>query len=251
MDAFNFGTEKMDNRVILIFHSFKNVAKLFRIVELCVGVFVLLWSSTRLPFAVKISSEYFRQLIATILSPLFIFLISNVIVLTLFFKSSRFSGDSSTVCNSTETELYNSFVQKEEDRSGNLTAGNSSSVLEHREETVYQDKRTILEANAQTTAESDGSEETEKETGKEFCSQIPRRTKSEKFERGSNKDIYGKLRRSETEKCRKMDNSGDSSETVYPVDELSNEEFQKAIEDFIARQIKFHQEEKLAIVLHS
>lgn len=237
MDAFDFTTNKMENRVILIFHSFKNVAKLFRIVELCVGVFVLLWSSTRLPFAVKISGEYFRQLISVILSPLFIFLISNLIVLTLFFKSGRFSGDSPTVCNSAETELYDSFVAKE-DSSGNFTDGNSSSAPA-RDETVYQDKQTILEVNAPTVTEKD------------FCPQIPRRTKSEKFERGSNKEIYGKLRRSETEMCRKIDNSGNSSETVYPVDELSNEEFQKAIEDFIARQIKFHQEEKLAIVLHS
>lgn len=246
MDAFDFGTEKMENRVILIFHSFKSVAKLFRIVELRVGVFVLLWSSTRLPFVVKISGEYFRQLISIILSPLFIFLISNVIVLTLFFKSGRFNGDSSTISNNTETELYDSFIEKEE-CSGNFTAGNSSSAPA-REQTVYQDKQTILEVNAQ---ESDGSEETETETEKDFYSQIPRRTKSAKFERGSNKEIYGKLRRSETEMYRKIDNSVDPSETVYPVDELSNEEFQKAIEDFIARQIKFHQEEKLAIVLHS
>ncbi|KAJ8545803.1 hypothetical protein K7X08_018386 [Anisodus acutangulus] len=239
MGAFDFGTEKMENRVILIFHSFKSVAKLFRIAELCLGVFVLLWSSTRLPFAVKISGEYFRQLISVILSPLFIFLLSNVIVLTLFLKSGRLSGDSSTVCSTAETELYDSFVEKE-DYSGNL---NSSPAPERRKETVYQDKQTILEVNAR--------KETETVTEKAIYSQIPRRTKSEKFERGSNKEIYGKLRRSETEMCRKIDNSGDSSETVYPVDELSNEEFQKAIEDFIARQIKFHQEEKLAIVLHS
>ncbi|XP_015065185.1 uncharacterized protein LOC107010416 [Solanum pennellii] len=249
MDAFDFGTEKMENRVILIFHSFKSVAKLFRIVELCVGVFVVLWSSTRLPFVVKISGEYFRQLISIILSPLFIFLISNVIVLTLFFKSGRFSVDSSTISNNTETELYDSFIEKET-CSGNFTAENSSPAPA-REQTVYQDKQTILEVNAQTISESDGSEETETETEKDFCSQIPRRTKSAKFNRGSNKEIYGKLRRSETEMCRKIDNSVDPSETVYPVDELSNEEFQKAIEDFIARQIKFHQEEKLAIVLHS
>ncbi|TMW98349.1 hypothetical protein EJD97_004160 [Solanum chilense] len=249
MDAFDFGTEKMENRVILIFHSFKSVAKLFRIVELCVGVFVLLWSSTRLPFVVKISGEYFRQLISIILSPLFIFLISNVIVLTLFFKSGRFSVDSSTISNNTETELYDSFIEKET-CSGNFTAENSSSAPA-REQTVYQDKQTILEVNAQSISESDGSEETETETEKDFCSQIPRRTKSAKFDRGSNKEIYGKLRRSETEMYRKIDNSVDPSETVYPVDELSNEEFQKAIEDFIARQIKFHQEEKLAIVLHS
>ncbi|CAN4080110.1 unnamed protein product [Withania somnifera] len=243
MDTFDFGTDKMENRVILIFHSFKSVAKLFRILELCVGVFVLLWSSTRLPFAVKISGEYFRKLISIILSPLFIFLISNLIVLTLFFKSGRFSGDSSTLCNTAETELYDSFVAKE-DCSGNFIAGNNSSEPA-REETVYQDKRTILEVNAPAISESETVIE------KDFCSQIPRRTKSEKFERASNKEIYGKLRRSETEMCRKNDSSGDPSETLYPVDELSNEEFQKAIEDFIARQIKFHQEEKLAIVLHS
>ncbi|XP_060195383.1 uncharacterized protein LOC132624656 [Lycium barbarum] len=231
MDTFDFSSDqKMENKVILIFHSFKSVTKLFRIVEFCVGAFLLLWSSTRLPFAVKMSGEYFRQLVTVILSPLFIFLISNVIVLTLFFKSDTLSAESST-------ELYDSFVGKEEDNSANLT---SPAPVE---ETVYQDKQTILEVN-------DG-RKTETATEK---AQIPRRTKSDKFDRGSNnnKEIHGKLRRSETEKWRKNDNSGDASKKVnYPVDELSNEEFQKAIEDFIARQIKFHQEEKLAIVLHS
>lgn len=51
------------------------------------------------------------------------------------------------------------------------------------------------------------------------------------------------LHRLETEMRRRVEDSGE-------VDELNNEEFQRAIEAFIAKQIKFHQEEKLAIVLH-
>jgi hypothetical protein len=44
-----------------------------------------------------------------------------------------------------------------------------------------------------------------------------------------------KLRRSETEKVR---------EILYPQDKLSNEEFQRTIEAFIAKQMRFLREEE-------
>ncbi|RVX16519.1 hypothetical protein CK203_006232 [Vitis vinifera] len=42
---------------------------------------------------------------------------------------------------------------------------------------------------------------------------------------------------------------GRSGETWYPEDELSNEDFQRTIEAFIARELRFRRQESLAIVL--
>jgi len=76
-----------------------------------------------------------------------------------------------------------------------------------------------------------------------------RRSQSEKIK----VDAAGKpprrkqLLRSETEK-----RSDSSPEILYPQDELSNEEFQRAIEAFIAKQLRFlREEESSAIVVQN
>ncbi|XP_070035764.1 uncharacterized protein [Nicotiana tomentosiformis] len=240
-----FGRPSDDSKT----RSLKCVGKVLRIVELCFVLLLLSWISTRLPFAVKISGEYFRQLIGVLLSPCFIFILCNFIVLTLLLKSGGlFSGDySSTFRNVDETELYDSFLKKSE------FSSNFSSEKED-VEIVYEDKQMIFEKSSVKNEDSRGSdEEPEMAKVKAMESKGPiRRTQSENLDRKSVEEICVKFRRPETEKCVKVENSGEvspSTETAYGVDGLSNEE--KAIEKFIAKQVKFHQQEKLAIVLHS
>lgn len=246
MDACDFdGVVKVEeNAGIVKLRSLKCVAKVFRVVEFCFVVFLLLWIFTRLPFAVRISGEYFRQLIGVVLSPVFIFILCNFIVLTLFMKSGRHSGDSSIFGNvaGAEVLLYDSFLENTE-FSTDFSAGNSPlDPVNEAQETMYEDKQMIFEESTVTNQKSCDSDEPK----------VPRRTQSEKLNKENMEEISVKLRRSETEKCRQVTNSGDvSPETAHKVDELSNEEFQKAIENFIAKQTKFHQQEKSAIVLHS
>ncbi|KAL3341299.1 hypothetical protein AABB24_025713 [Solanum stoloniferum] len=241
-----------DNAVIVKLRSLKCVAKVFRVVEFCFVVLLLLWISTRLPFAVRISGEYFRQIVGLILCPVFIFILCNFIVLILLLKSGLHSGDSSFFRNVTGAEvLYDSFLKNTE-FSADFSSGNSSLVPENEaRDIVYEDKQTIFEESIVTNQKSFGSEELETVMNKALTKpKVPRRTQSEKL---NEEKISVKFRRSETEKCRKVTHPGDSvsPETAHEVDELSNEEFQKAIEDFIAKQTKFHQQEKLAIVLHT
>ncbi|KAF5772831.1 hypothetical protein HanXRQr2_Chr13g0581821 [Helianthus annuus] len=76
MDIFDIHNVKSEkNNTILQYQRFKRIAKLFRLVELLSAVVLLSWISTRLPFVIKLSGEYFRQLLSVIVSPLFIFLI--------------------------------------------------------------------------------------------------------------------------------------------------------------------------------
>ncbi|CAN4116784.1 unnamed protein product [Withania somnifera] len=333
MDACDFVTG-----VNLKLRSFKSIAKAFRVLEFFFLLLLLCWIFTRLPFVVRISGEYFRQLVGVVLSPVFVFILCNFIVLTLFWKYRRYSGNDGVFHNVAGAEVvYNSFVENAEFLA-DFFSGNSSL------ETVYEDKQMIFE-------------EPETLTNKALMIlEVPRRTQSEKMNKEKAEEISVKLWRSETEKCRKITNydgvspetdkfreitnfgglmtemdqywkitnpsdlstetekcrkvtksgdtefekcwkvtnsgniwpdkcqkvtnsrdtspnkcwkvtnpgdteaeqcrkvtsSGDISPSpAYEVDELSNEEFQKTIENFIAKQTKFHQQEKLAIVLHS
>lgn len=232
-----------------------SVGKLFRIVEIFLGLVFLSWTSTRLPFAVKISGEYFRHLITVVISPLFIFLLSNLIVLTLLFKA----GDQSPaiISSETETETEADFYEELVKASGNCMM-NFTNLTSSPDEIKYEDKRTIFEVSrAVKIGNSGASEVSETVTDRPSETKSYSRSQSEnsdwkrEFLEEEDEDNRGKLRRSETEKCGKVANPGENpGETVYIFDELSNEEFQQTIEAFIARQIKFHREEKLAVVLH-
>lgn len=264
MDPFDFDSLKSEKATAILRHNhFRSIAKLFRILEIFLGLVFFSWTSTRLPFAVKISGEYFRQFISIIISPLFIFLVCNLIVLILLFKAGNiFSGAHYTSLSASETatEFYEGFIKNDEN-SISLTNAISSSVPDSAE-IGYRDKQTIFEVSSARTVSSgnpsDVSEVAESPLIHETTSELKsyRRSQSEhmdlKRDSVEQEENHGKLRRLGTEKCRKVANPGEvPEETVYVFDQLSNEEFQKTIEAFIAKQIKFHQEEKLAIVLHS
>ncbi|KAI3450978.1 hypothetical protein Pfo_007643 [Paulownia fortunei] len=233
MEAFDF-----DDNVIQAekpsptprFRGLREIKKLFRIMEIFLVLLSLTWASNRLPFVVRISCAYFRQLINVVVSHLFIFLLSNVIVLILLFKSRHlFPQQDFQNISETHLDFSQEFIKNSDGRA-HLTRESSSQP----EEIVYQDKQTILEV---TTVK----------VHKRSQSENLRREKS--MEKDHKCGSCGKqLRRSETERRRIVEEV--AAENVEMVDELSNEEFQRAIEAFIAKQIKFHQEEKLAIVLH-
>ncbi|KAK4417433.1 hypothetical protein Salat_2568900 [Sesamum alatum] len=212
------------------------IKKLLRIMEIFLLLVLLTWASARLPFAVRISAEYLRQLVKIVLSPLFIFLLSNVIVLTLFFK---IPGDlifppQSTFQNI--SELAHMDFCREFMKDG----GGSSPPAE--EIVTFQDKQTVLEVTKVKVHRRSQSSE-----------MLRREMISTTLEQDNNNSCSScgkQLQRSETDRRRRVEEVVAAAESAAEVvDELSNEEFQRAIEAFIAKQIKFHEEEKLAIVL--
>ncbi|CAI9754189.1 unnamed protein product [Fraxinus pennsylvanica] len=202
---------------------FHHLRKLFRILELYLILTSLSWVSTRLLFAIKIYGQYFSKLVTFVVSPLFIFLFSNIIVLTLLFKSGLLFPQYSHKRNETHMEFYEEFIINSDDSTQFIQE--CVSQAPEPEEIMYQDKQSIYEVRINIHRKSQS----------ETC------TKEESREGNCEK----KLRPSETDKCRKVVNPGEVPAETVMVDELSNEEFQRAIEDFIAKQIKFHQEEKL------
>lgn len=238
MDAFDIDNVKAEKaKALLKFNRLRTIANLFRLVEIFLVVVLLSWISSRLPFLVKISSDYFRRLIALILSPLFIFLITNAIVITLLAKSGRIFRRAPTGLNNAETDFYEEFINISQ-----TGPGNPPPVPEP-EPIVYDDKEIISEL---ISVAPKGNEEIEIAAVRASEFKIFERSKSEKLMKRSLEKTCGKLRRSETEICRKVADSGEDPASV--VEELSNEEFQRTIEEFIAKQVKFHKQEILAIV---
>ncbi|XP_059670822.1 uncharacterized protein LOC132316346 [Cornus florida] len=240
MDAFNFDNVKVEKaNAMLRFHRLQKVAKLFRLLELCLVLVLISWTSTRLPFAVKISGEYFRQLLAIIVSPIFIFVLSNVIVVTLFAKS----GQTPTAVDNAETDLCEELIRNS-DNQFDFRSKIYTPVPEP-EEIVFVDKQIICEVNTVTS-----NNESTMVANPVMESKTFRRTRSDNLKREiSSENSHEKLRRSETDKFPNDMYSGEFlPEKPCLFEKLSNEEFQRRIEAFIAKQVKFHQEEKMIIV---
>ncbi|KAJ8439763.1 hypothetical protein Cgig2_009587 [Carnegiea gigantea] len=212
--------------------------RIFRLVEVCVLLVFLSWFSTRLPFAIKISGEYFWRFSALILSPASIFLLGNAIVVTLLAKSGLFSSKCSSSIDNAVAEFYRQLRSVDSDE--------ITPALE--EEVVYQDKEIICEentkiANPNENVGDDDEEEMIFPEAKRNC----QRNQSENLSReNDDTKTNQKLRRSETDIRRNLA----GVEEVSLKDDVSSEEFRRTIEDFIARQVRFHREERLAVVLH-
>ncbi|PIN15769.1 hypothetical protein CDL12_11578 [Handroanthus impetiginosus] len=194
---------------------------LLRIIEMLLVLLLLKWAATRLPAAVRVSGEYFRQIVSVVISHLFVFLLSNVIVLTLFFNSRNLFQN---YLNGTHhVDFCQEFIKTSDGLCPTQYAIQSSSeeIIHH----VYQDKQTIFEVTkvkvgSQTSSDIQKSLDQDYIEDRNYC-------------------------------CRqRVEEVSSAAEDVEMVDELSNEEFQRVIEAFIAKQVKFHQQEKLAIVLH-
>ncbi|XP_004500801.1 uncharacterized protein [Cicer arietinum] len=219
----------------------RKIANLFRYVEMCV-VLVLIsrLSFQQLPLALKNSSEYFREFTV---SPRFVFLIGNIIIVTLFAQSGHFSPqDSDKSKGSEEHDFYLEFLK--------------NSTMYHKIQVVDQKKMRIKVENNIKGRRINGcmmkiSEKESKKSGDDDDNGVKleekqgiktetslelkeyRRCQSEITIVGgvnsNDKKDERALQRCESEK---------SSLCSYPEDGMSSDEFRQTVEAFIARQQK-------------
>lgn len=210
-----------------IFHLRKMPA-FFRVMELLVILLVVSRFSFQLWEAVKSSGEYFKDLKLAVLSSRFIFVLGNVIVITLFAKSGRFSGKSSERKN----DFYDEFVQKSErlSHSPRLLVESDN----RKKEDIFDKAVTSIDVDVDSC-----------------CSGMSRtaayrRSLSEKLIHEQVEKPNRELRRSATEKCVKRFSCGEklSIEGPFPEDSMSNDEFRQTVEAFIARQQSFLRDEE-------
>ncbi|KAI3978852.1 hypothetical protein MKX01_016027 [Papaver californicum] len=248
----NIKTEK-DN-AMRKFRRIKNIANLFRLVEIFLVLMFISWVSTNhLSNLLKGIGEHLYNFSVFVAKPKFVFLVGNAIILTLFAKSgnnSSSSPSSSSISNgfsetSIHHDLYDEFI-KNGSRNG---AVSKSEVKE--EEIVFQDKETVIEkeyddvlVRKPVITTTSGDVDLMDSNNRSY-----RRSKSENSKNHGvhEKQSLRRLRRSETEKYRNVEKKEVSS--CEDVDMMSNDELRKKVEDFIAKQMRFHREESMTIVL--
>ncbi|KAJ7978347.1 tRNA-methyltransferase non-catalytic subunit trm6MTase subunit [Quillaja saponaria] len=218
MDSFNFNNLQFEKAKAIRKHrQLRLIANLFRFIEVFVVLFLVSRLSIKFPFTIKNSSEYFRDFSV---SPSFIFVIGNVIVITLFAQSGQFSAQDSDTNKAGSSNLYHEFIQNSV----------KNQVIDPNENRIKNsEKQRIETVDTKTCLELKEYKRSQTENLTRVHSDKPRRV----------------LRKSETEKCRKIIPSEKKfTETSYPEDCMSNDEFQKTVEAFIARQQRFQREEE-------
>ncbi|XP_077252685.1 uncharacterized protein LOC143892104 [Tasmannia lanceolata] len=246
MDSFEIGTVKAEKTSAMRrYLQIRKIAGIFRFLEIFLVLFFLSWFYTRLPIAVRISGDYFRHLRVILVSPYFVFFVGNAIVITLVAKPGLFSVNN-TAGISPGTDLYDEFVKNSENRH-RICTGSPLPPVSNRpeEEIVYEDKAVCVESRY-TDTDLHTCECRDTDTKKPY-----QRSWSENLEAEKRQKTGIELRRSQTEVCRKMEKSDEilTVDSYSERDIMSNEEFQRTIEAFIAKRMRFLKEESMAIVL--
>ncbi|KAK8518759.1 hypothetical protein V6N13_017969 [Hibiscus sabdariffa] len=214
MDAFDI---KLENRnVISKQHQLCNMANLLRFFEVCILLVLISRFTTCLPVAFRNSGEYLRGLSVVLVSPRFVFVVGNAIIITLFVKAGQFTTP--------KNDLYEEFVEKSE-----------KIHTTHRYET---ERKRVPRAEEKKIVSFNVNISTER---KNF-----RRTKSENLKLMKNgKQYCNQLQRSGSENIVKCaDPKRESAKNLCPEDGMSNEQFRDTVEAFIARQKKLLREEE-------
>ncbi|KAI4367665.1 hypothetical protein MLD38_023375 [Melastoma candidum] len=188
------------------------IGSLIRVVEICIVLIFVSRFSTELPGAVMNSGEYLRVFKFVLVSPQFVFVIGNAIIITLFVKSRQLSAHEPGKRNDDYTEFVEQSVK---------VRGQEH----HHSVIVFQDKETILE-------------EVRKVPAKDY-----KRTRSEDLRRDQAAKPQRALQRSESEGFVLEKKGG------LVKDKMSNEEFRRTVEAFIERQQRFLREEEHAVML--
>ncbi|KAI8533014.1 hypothetical protein RHMOL_Rhmol11G0263300 [Rhododendron molle] len=193
---------------------YRRITALFRIVEFFVLLLMISRFSLQFPCSFKFSSEFFRPLF----SPQFVFVIGNAIVVILVVKSGRLcSGNSAT------TDFCEEYV---ENSVKNHVVHEIESENQKKEDKIIEDNVNYGERRR------------------------IERAYSENLDRvgGEKEKMKRQLRRTVTEVCR---NSTSAVVGSSPADKMSNEEFRRTVEDFIARQQRSLREEEFSAIVSS
>ncbi|KFK28318.1 hypothetical protein AALP_AA8G500600 [Arabis alpina] len=234
MDLFDFDNVKAEKAKAM--RRYRRIGRFFRAAEICVALLFACWTFSLLPFAVRISGEFLRRIAAVISTPLFVFLLGNAIVVVLLTKSSdQTTGDSAV---NAESQVYDAFVRSVENRS-------KPSDEDLTEEIVYDDKQVIVTDSNPNLIENENIPHVDSDSVS-YHRKVYRRSKSDVVS-AKMVVVQRSLQRSETDKCREIE-----VKSKYPQDKLSEEEFQKTVDAFLANNSMFRrQQSNLAVVVHN
>ncbi|KAM7479318.1 hypothetical protein LguiA_027531 [Lonicera macranthoides] len=221
MNAFDVKAEKAN--AILRYRRGQKITTLFRLMELVVFLFVISRFSVQLPVAFKLSGDYFRGLSVTVISPRFVFLLGNAIIIVLFLKAGQSSSQEDENNNIIKIDVCSEYTEKCEKSSDMCSeymekCEKSSEVIIHRDENKPRRKLD--------------------------------RSQSENLKREKYEDTGRNLRRSVTGTCQKRVGCSEKLPvSTRREEEMSSEEFRRTVEAFIARQQKSLREQELEAIV--
>ncbi|XP_074572260.1 uncharacterized protein LOC141828701 [Curcuma longa] len=196
-------------------HLLRQIGMLLRFFEAASAVLLLSWSYARAPAAARLSADFFRRLTAVLLSPRFVFLIGNAIVLLLFSKSHRrYSSHSSSA--SAADMIYQEFLESR-GSGGHLPCSQAPSPPE---EVIYDDKEVCIETPAYQRSRSE---------------RMRRRRGARPGLRRAATDL-GMVKRTKSVQEYEDEKAAEA--------EAEAEEFRRVVEAFIAKQTRFLREEE-------
>lgn len=227
MNRLNINHIKVEkaNAIKFRYQKLRKLTNFFRVFEILLILAVISRLSFQLPLAIiKLSSDYIQHLSIYLVSPKFVFIVGNAIVITLFVNSGHLNNNYSN----TKTPKTCSYERK-------------NTKMQHKNSVKKQEKTEESAIMAMIFS-----------TPEHQVIKIYQRSKSEKIKREKTDKNYSGLRRSNTEikslkgsdQCSKDAKEGHS----YPEDHMSNEEFQKTIENFIAKQQRLLREEEFSAI---
>lgn len=232
------------------------ITNIFRLLEVCVVLILISRASFHVPVAIKNSGDYFRGFSIFMVSPRFVFVMGNIIIITLFAKSGQFSSHG-TKSNNSESDFYHQFIQNitkhQKIKEQNNFPQKQSIKTEHEGKQKYLENESIRNKDHKND---------QRKIIKEEIKNYPEIIKKNEADQGKIKRLVDRkcldYRRCETEKSMevKREKHGSvlrRSETEkiissYEEDGMSNEEFRRTVEEFIARQQKMRREEEYSIV---
>ncbi|KAL3510863.1 hypothetical protein ACH5RR_022050 [Cinchona calisaya] len=243
MDSFQIHNIKLEKaNAKLRYRRLQKITAMFRLMEFCIFLIIISKFTTQLPSAFKLSGEYFRGFSVTSVSPRFVFILGNAIVIILFLKSGHLStkdGVGDTTNNSCKDDLYDEYMKNCE-----------------KYRSVYKKESFTTEENQmkQSNTKSVNGIEVVKSDAYNCCSKERKvnmqRSQSENLKRAVKEEEEAaagrELRRSVTAKCRGCVDNIEKTSAVrsFKEDEMSSEEFRRTVEAFIARQQRALREEE-------
>lgn len=206
---------------ILKYRKLHRITTLFRFMEMIIFLVMISQFSSQLPFSAKAFGDYFRGITLTVLSPKFVFVIGNAIILILFLKSRAAENNDG---DKNEDLCYEYVKSYERDVVNSATVTSTTTTVPAPPAPV------IVPINKRKISRS--------------RSENPIRVECKE------KLTHRELRRSVTETSRSKNFDRAATEKIYSEDELSCEDFRRTVEAFIARQQKILRDEEFSPMVY-
>ncbi|TMX05284.1 hypothetical protein EJD97_025129 [Solanum chilense] len=226
MESLNFPNIKSEKANAMIrYKKRQRVTMFFRFIEFCIFFVVISRFSTQLPL------NYFERLFDfTFITPRFVFVLVNAIVIILFFKSGNSSAKNSST-DSVKFDLYDEYTQKysiyyEQSKKQSIAVKEANCDQQGKKQ------RIVAERRLEKRIHRSHSENT-------LCLAHDEKKSRKRMMRSA---TVGCLKNIDTESVKPAMAKKSYS---YPEDGMSNGEFRKTIEAFIARQQRLLKEEEL------